>query len=94
MGRNPAYLAAVHPIRKVSIAEQTAEHLREGIRSGRWAGELPGVLRLAADLEVSKGAVRDALHLLEGEGLLSPGFWKAGETSEAEVKKEAFDAGH
>lgn len=63
----------MRPIRKLSIAEQTAEHLREGIRSGRWRGELPGVLPLAKACDVSKDAMRDALHLLEAEGLITAG---------------------
>ena len=61
----------MRPIRRVSILDQTAEHLREGIRTGRWRGELPGVLRLAAECDVSKGAMRAALRLLEKEGLLN-----------------------
>jgi DNA-binding LacI/PurR family transcriptional regulator len=63
----------VRPIHKLTIAEQTAEHVREGIRSGRWRGELPGVLLLAKTLDVSKDAMRAALHILEAEGLISPG---------------------
>jgi DNA-binding LacI/PurR family transcriptional regulator len=60
----------MHPIRRLSIAEQTAAHLREGVRSGRWGGSLPGVVRLAAECMVSKGAVRAALAILEKEGVL------------------------
>ena len=63
----------MRPIRRISILDQTAEHLREGIRTGRWRGELPGVLKLAAACDVSKGAMRGALRLLEKEGLLSAG---------------------
>ena len=63
----------MRPIRRISILDQTAEHLREGIRAGRWNGELPGVLRLAAECDVSKDAMRGALLLLESEGLLSAG---------------------
>ena len=60
-------------VRRVSILDQTLGHLREGIRTGRWRGELPGVLRLAAECDVSKDALREALHLLEKEGLVSAG---------------------
>ena len=60
----------MQPIRRLSIAEQTAEHLREGLREGRWSEGLPGVLRLAALCQVSKGAVRTALRMLEKEGLV------------------------
>ena len=63
----------MRPIHRISILDQTAEHLREGIRTGRWHGELPGVLRLAAECDVSKDTMRAALRLLEKEGLLSEG---------------------
>lgn len=58
-------------IRMLSVAEQTAAHLRRGLNEGHWNGKLPGVVRLAADCGVSTGVVRKALWLLEEEGLLS-----------------------
>ena len=58
------------PLSRQSLAEQTAGHLRAGFRSGRWQGILPGVVRLAETLTVSKVTVRTALHILEREGLL------------------------
>lgn len=63
----------MHPIRRLTVPEQTADHLRAGLRAGRWGGRLPGVLRLAAELEVSKDAVRTALRRLEEEGVVTPG---------------------
>ncbi|MCF7674738.1 MAG: substrate-binding domain-containing protein [Akkermansiaceae bacterium] len=57
-------------IPRLSVAEQTAEHLREGFRKGRWSGTLPGVLRLVAELDVSPPTLRAALRILEAEGLL------------------------
>ncbi len=63
----------MNKVRRISILDQTAEHLRKGLRSGRWRGELPGVLRLAEECAVSKGAMRGALLLLEKEGLVSAG---------------------
>lgn len=60
----------MHPVRRQSLVEQTAAHLRDGFRSGRWSGYLPGVLRLASELGVSKDTVRGALHQLEAEGSL------------------------
>jgi DNA-binding LacI/PurR family transcriptional regulator len=60
------------PISRLSIAEQTAAHLREGFQEGRWSGTLPGVLVLAAELGVSPPTLRVALGELEAEGLLVP----------------------
>ena len=60
----------MRPLRRVSIAEMCAEHLRAGLRAGRWHEALPGVLRLAAELDVSHDTVRAALRILEAEGLL------------------------
>jgi DNA-binding LacI/PurR family transcriptional regulator len=56
------------PLRRLPLVEQTAAHLREGFQSGRWVGQLPGVLQLADELVVSKHLVRSALKILEGEG--------------------------
>lgn len=57
-----------HSMRRLTAAEQTAVHLREGIRDGRWAGKLPGVLALAAECDVSPATMRSAIRLLEQEG--------------------------
>ena len=57
-------------IPRISLPEQVAEHLREGIRQGQWSDHLPGVPRLAAELAVAPRTVRQALELLEAEGLL------------------------
>ena len=59
------------PLRRLPIAEQTAAHLIESLRSGRWAGALPGVNRLASELDVSRETVRAALRQLEAQGLLT-----------------------
>jgi DNA-binding LacI/PurR family transcriptional regulator len=61
----------MHPLHRNSIAELCAEHLRKGLRSGRWREMLPGVARLAAEFDVSRDTIRAALRLLEAEGLLS-----------------------
>jgi DNA-binding LacI/PurR family transcriptional regulator len=63
-------MAAMPEIPRISLPEQVAEHLREGIRQGQWRGHLPGVPRLAAELDVAPRSVRQALQLLEAEGLL------------------------
>ena len=61
----------MNPIRLLSVTEQTAAHLRQGLDEGRWSGRLPGVVRLATTCDVSTGVVRAALRQLEAEGLLS-----------------------
>jgi DNA-binding LacI/PurR family transcriptional regulator len=59
-----------HPLRRQPLVEQTATHLREGLQSGRWSGQLPGVPQLVNDLVVSKHIIRAALRVLEKEGLI------------------------
>jgi DNA-binding LacI/PurR family transcriptional regulator len=61
----------MQPMRRMTVSELAAEHLRTGLQSGRWSGTLPGVARLARDLDVSRHTVRAALWQLETEGLLS-----------------------
>lgn len=63
----------MQPLRRLSLAEMSAEHLRDGLRAGRWGEVLPGVARLAAELDVSRDTVRSALRLLESDGLLGSG---------------------
>lgn len=58
----------MHPVPRLSLIEQTALHLQQGISEGRWKGALPGVLRLASQLDVSKDTVQSALALLETRG--------------------------
>lgn len=58
-------------VRRLSLAEQTAAHLRADLLGGRWGDRLPGVLRLAQESGVSRQTVRAALHQLEAEGLLA-----------------------
>lgn len=60
----------MRPIWHLSLPERVAEHLREGIREGRWSGRLPGVPHLAAELDVGRHTIRRALRLMEAEGLL------------------------
>ncbi len=64
---------SMQPIRRPNVSEHTAQHLREGFRSGRWSGKLPGVGLLAKELGVSRDAVRAALRLLEQEGIIANG---------------------
>jgi DNA-binding LacI/PurR family transcriptional regulator/biotin operon repressor len=57
-------------INTTTIPEQAAAHLREGITSGRWVGEMPGRDQLAKDLGVSPRSIQKSLKILECEGLL------------------------
>jgi DNA-binding LacI/PurR family transcriptional regulator len=58
-------------LRRVSLIELATGHLRKGLQDGRWSGSLPGVVRLAQELDVSRHTLRAALRRLEAEGLLS-----------------------
>lgn len=58
-------------IKTNTIPEQVAIHLREGIASGRWVGEMPGRDQLATELGVSPRSIQKALKILENEHLLA-----------------------
>lgn len=58
------------PLNRLSIVEQTANHLRLGFQEGRWQGQLPGVRQLASELGVCKSTICAALLTIEAEGLL------------------------
>jgi DNA-binding LacI/PurR family transcriptional regulator len=62
---------AMKTLRRLAIAEQTANHLVEGMCVGRWGETLPGVNRLAMELDVSRETIRAALQQLETQGYLS-----------------------
>lgn len=57
-------------LRRLSLVDQIAAHLRESFQSGRLVGQLPGVEQLMEELVVSKRIVRSALKVLEEEGLI------------------------
>lgn len=59
------------PVQRISLADQVTASLREGIREGRWAGALPGVIPLAMQLGVSRDSMREALWTLEQEGWIA-----------------------
>jgi DNA-binding LacI/PurR family transcriptional regulator len=61
----------MQPIRLLSVVEQTAEHLRQGLHQGRWRGNLPGVVQLATECDVAIRSMRAALQQLEAEGVLT-----------------------
>ena len=56
----------------LSPAMQVAEHLKEGILRGQWVKEMPGVIRLSAELGVNRTTIEAGLRLLEKQGLLVP----------------------
>lgn len=66
--RNKVHHLGMPHLRRLSLVEQTANLLREGLDQGRWRGQLPGVVRLAEALGVSTHTLRAALLLLETEG--------------------------
>lgn len=60
----------MQPFRIRSSSTQLADFLREEIRSGGWASEMPGESWLVSNLRVGRNIVRAALKQLEKEGLL------------------------
>ncbi|WGX96917.1 FadR/GntR family transcriptional regulator [Nocardioides sp. L-11A] len=60
------------PIRRHSLADQTAEALLERIRSGEWAlgAKLPAETTLGPQLGVGRSTVREAIRQLAGLGVL------------------------
>ncbi len=55
-----------------TAVSQLAEYLRVELGQRRWAGRMPGVIRLAEELGVARNTVEGALRELEQEGLLVP----------------------
>ena len=56
--------------RAISLVEATASVIERGLSDGRWR-HLPGERRLAAELEVGRSTLRQALHLLTSQGRLA-----------------------
>ena len=54
----------------LTVVEQLAAHLREGISKGALSGNMPGIRRLAAMLGVSSNTVVAAIEQLEREGVV------------------------
>lgn len=60
----------MRPLQRLTLAEQVALRLRGDLQEGRWCGMLPGVEKLAVEMDVSRPTMRAALRLLENEGLI------------------------
>jgi len=73
----------MHPVPRLSLVDQTALHIQQGIESGLWRGAMPGVVRLAAELGVSRDTTEAALVALEARGsIVSRGRGRRRETVE------------
>ena len=55
-------------MRRQYVWEQTADHLRQGIRDGKWTGILPPERLFIEELRVSRDQLRLALNCLRKEG--------------------------
>lgn len=66
------YDSGMKPMPRLSVIEQTANHLREGICEIRWGGRFPGVPTITRECEVSANVARAAVRMLEAEGWLEP----------------------
>ena len=55
---------------RLSLVDRTADHLRQGIASGKWKTRLPGALKLAKEIGVSRTTLVAATTRLVEEGLL------------------------
>jgi len=53
---------------RLTLMDEVARILREGIQSGRWQGHLPGERQLSAELRVSRPTVKNAVELLAAVG--------------------------
>lgn len=70
--KRPRYVPRMKPMPRLSVIEQTANHLRQGICEIRWGGRFPGVPAITRECEVSANVARAAVRLLEAEGWLEP----------------------
>ena len=60
----------INPKWRKSLGEHTADMLREAIASGKFGQELPSESELTTLFSVSRPVVRQAVHLLQSEGIL------------------------
>jgi GntR family transcriptional regulator, transcriptional repressor for pyruvate dehydrogenase complex len=81
------------------VFQVVLEHLKQRIRSGEWlpGQRLPSISRLANDLEVSTGSLREALRSLESAGVVriehGRGVFISGERSSPELADHFQDNG-
>lgn len=59
-------------VRRASLSEAVAEQMRAALRAQTWGVELPGIHALMAFFGVSAPPVKQALEILEQEGLIGP----------------------
>ena len=59
-GRELAMFRNMKPMPRLSVIEQTANHLRQGICEIRWGGRFPGVPAITRECEVSANVARAA----------------------------------
>lgn len=71
--------------KRCSLVAETAEGLREGIRSGVWQEFLPGERSLSEELQVSRSTLRTALKELERSG------WVEVKDRRRRIKKRVFE---
>lgn len=71
MALRSSFVKTSDPLLRTGLADQIREFIVEGISSGRWEpGERVVERRIAAELGVSQGPVREALRQLEAQRLI------------------------
>jgi GntR family transcriptional repressor for pyruvate dehydrogenase complex len=81
------------------VFQVVLDHLKQRIRNGEWlpGQRLPSISRLASDLEVSTGSLREALRSLESAGVVriehGRGVFISGERSSPELAAHFQDDG-
>jgi GntR family transcriptional regulator, transcriptional repressor for pyruvate dehydrogenase complex len=81
------------------VFQVVLEHLKQRIRSGEWlpGQRLPSISRLASDLDVSTGSLREALRSLESAGVVriehGRGVFISGERSSPQLASHFQDDG-
>lgn len=57
-------------LKRIDLATQVADIIREAIRKGIWADEVPSERRISELIKASRPTIRSALHMLARDGLL------------------------